>query len=65
MPTKLQVIAKRPKFRRAGFEFSDTEPMLLDPNKLTKEETEALKSERYLVVSEVEVADAPKGKKAE
>ncbi len=61
MAKKLQIVAKTDSFRRAGYEFGST-ATLLDPDKLSKEQIEVLKSEPKLVVTEVEVKDDKKGK---
>ena len=60
MALKLKVQAKRPGFRRAGIEFSDVEPVLLDPKDLEKDQIEAIKSEPMLMVTEVDVKEDKK-----
>lgn len=59
MAKKLQIVAKTDSFRRAGIEFG-AEAKLIDPDKLSKEQVEALKSEPRLVVTEVEVKEDKK-----
>lgn len=61
MAKKLQIVAKTDSFRRAGYEFGST-ATLIDPDKLSKEQIAALKSEPKLVVTEVEVKDKDENK---
>lgn len=52
----LVVVAKRDKFRRAGFEFG-AEPKRLRVRVLTKNQIDQLKAEPMLVVTETTVKD--------
>jgi len=57
MATALKIIAKRNGFRRAGYEFSDTQETIIPTDDLKKDQIEALKSESNLLVSEIELSN--------
>lgn len=54
MAKALKVKAKKNGYRRAGFGFSDTEETSLLLSDLTKEQVDALKGDKNLLVNEVE-----------
>lgn len=62
----LHVQSKQPSFRRAGFQFTDKEAVVLNTADLSKEQIQALKEEPALVVVETagkpaKGADKPEG----
>ena len=51
----IRVISRPAQFRRAGYTFT-SEPTTIDLAELTDEQLEALRNERNLVVTEVDIA---------